>query len=456
MNAPDHHQQGDVGVTVTRHVIQADFAFHVPYEGGDPVVGAQFPNGFFPSFGSGLAFKGVAADGALELFCLTDRGPNGDGPMVPAHSEQGLSESKIFPAPSFTPSIGILRLDQEGARIASVTPMKLPGGDAVSGLPLPHGAPGSSGEVPLSDSLRFDPGSKAVFHAGGIDSEALAWDARRQCLWITDEYGPFLVSVDPATGTLRSRYGPGQGLPSVLSMRRPNRGMEGMTLDPASDRIHAFLQSPLSDPEDKDVERHARFVRWIEFDPQAGATVAMYAYPLDPADFADGRTGNAKLGDLVALGGGKFVVIEQGEGVNGHIFNRLMLVEIAQASDIAACGPALEKSSISGGAQWAGIKPMSKRVLLDLNAIGWVAEKAEGLTLVDACTLAMSNDNDFGMKSRVYDAGGKEIGGADATALEADAGGNIIGGGTVRVAHAAEKERPLTLWLLRFDRPLAA
>lgn len=455
MNAADHHQQGSVGVTVTRHVIQAAPAFHVPYEGGDSAVGAQFPDGFFPSFGSGLAFKGVVADGALELFCLTDRGPNGDGPMVRAPSGHGVSESKIFPAPSFIPSIGILRVDQAGARIASVTPMRLPGGEAASGLPLPHGDLGSSGEVPLSGSLRFDPGSKAIFKADGIDSEAIAWDARRQCLWITDEYGPFLISVDPATGTMLSRYGPGHGLPPVLALRRPNRGMEGMTLDPASDRIHAFLQSPLSDPEDKNVERHARFVRWIEFDPQAGATVAMYAYPLDPADFADGRTGNAKLGDLVALGDGKFVVIEQGEGADGYMFNKLMLVEIAQASDIASCGPELEKSSISGGAQWAGIKPMAKRVLLDLNAMGWVAEKAEGLTLVDACTLAMSNDNDFGMKSRVYAAGGKEIDGADVTELEADAGGDIIGGGTVRVAQGAEKERPLTLWLLRFDQPLS-
>lgn len=427
MHQADHHQQGSVGVTVTRHDIRADPAFYVPYEGSDPAVSAAFPQGFFPSFGSGLAFKGVAADGALELFCLTDRGPNGEGPLVPAPSGHGLSESKIFPAPSFTPAIGILRLDQAGARITSFTPMQMPDGAPVSGLPLPPGAAGSTGEVPLGESLRYDPAGKAVFHAGGIDSEALAWDARRQCLWITDEYGPFLVSIDPATGRMLARYGPGQGLPAVLALRRPNRGMEGMTLDPASDRIHAFLQSPLSDPDDKNVERHARFLRWIEFDPQVGATVAMHAYPLSPADYADGRTGNAKLGDLVALGNGHFIVIEQGEGAGGRMFNKLMLVDIADASDIAACGPELEQDSVKGGAQWAAVRPLRKRQLLDLNALGWVAEKAEGLTLVDDCTLAMSNDNDFGMAARAS-----------------------------RVVPVAEADRPLTLWLLRFDQPFSA
>jgi hypothetical protein len=55
----------------------------------------------------------------------------------------------------------------------------------------------------------------------------------------------------------------------------------------------------------------------------------MYAYPLNAADYQDGRTGNAKLGDMVALGGGKFV-IEQGAAPSGKVFNKLMLVELGR------------------------------------------------------------------------------------------------------------------------------
>ncbi|MBC7454289.1 MAG: esterase-like activity of phytase family protein, partial [Massilia sp.] len=263
----------------------------------------------------------------------------------------------------------------------------------------------------------------------------------------------------------------------VLALRRANRGMEGMTIDPASDRIHAFLQSPLSDGKtryavsgkDEKIERFARFLRWIEFDPASGATVRMLAYPLDGAEYADGRTGNAKLGDVVALGSDKFIVIEQGESAGGGIVNRLMLVELAGATDILApaFNPAtsdLEKSSMRDepvhGADWSHVTPLKKSMLLDLNAIGWKAEKAEGLALADERTLGITNDNDFGMKTRVFDAKGAELAHADVTNFEVDAQGNIVAGSAptdrVRVAKGANHERPLTLWLLRFDRPLAS
>jgi hypothetical protein len=477
MNKEEQYSQdtplGSVCVAVTRHVIRTPLELHVPYEGGNPHVKAAFPDGFPASYGSGLAFKGRAADGELEFYCLTDRGPNGDGPNVPSLEGGGTAGSKIFPAPGFTPSIGVVRVGSEGARLESSVPIRQPSGDKVSGLPIPPGAIGNSAEIPMFDDMRFDSAGKAVFHAGGIDSEAMAFDRKRNALWVTDEYGPFLLRIDPATGLILQRYAPGAGLPEILAKRRANRGMEGMTLDLASDRIHAFLQSPLSDGRayyaptgrDEKIERYARFLRWIEFDPASGATTRMFAYPLDPADFAEGRTGNAKLGDVVALGDDKFIVIEQGEGANGNTFNLLMLVEIAAATDIAAeVTSDLEKSSMSGtpvnNADWSVVVPLKKTVLLNLNRIGWVAEKAEGLALVDACTLAMTNDNDFGMKTRVYDAAGAELEHADVTAFEVDAEGLIVVGSAatdvIRVGRVAAKERPLSLWLLNFSAPLSS
>ena len=476
MPIPKHVTQATPlgSVAVTRYLIAAPAAFHVPYEGDNPLVKAAFPDGFLPSFGSGLAFKDKAANGELEFYCLTDRGPNGDGPIV--SSPLGTMESKIFPAPGFTPSIGVLRVDAKGAALVSCLPILTAPGLRASGLPLPPGALGNSAEIPVFDAMRFDPAGKAIFHAGGIDSEAIAYDRKRNLLWITDEYGPFLASIDPATGVMLQRYAPGSGLPAVLALRRANRGMEGMTLDPSSDTIHAFLQSPLSDGkahysvtgEKEKVERYARFTRWIEFDPAAGVTRRMLAYPLDGSAYAEGRTGNAKLGDLVALGGGKFVVIEQGEGRDGKIFNKLMLVETDGATDIsdAAYNPDtsdLEKSSMTGasvhGASWAGVTALTKTELLDLNAIGWQAEKAEGLALVDACTLAMTNDNDFGMTTQVFDAQGTQLTQADVSEFTVDASGAIISGSAatdvIRVGRGADRERPLCLWLMRFERPLA-
>lgn len=463
MATPENFTQptalGTVGIALTRYLIEAPASFNIPYEGTNELVKAAFPQGFVPSYGSGLAFKAGTEKGEMEFFCLTDRGPNGDGPMLPSLSGGAMMDSKIFPAPGFSPSIGILRVSGERATLVSSMPIRTTADAAASGLPIPHGSIGNSEEIPVFDSLRFDAAGKAVFHAGGIDSEAIAWDPLRKVLWVTDEYGPFLLRVDPATGVVLQRYGPGSGLPQILAKRRANRGMEGMTIDPSTGRIHAFLQSPLSDGPGKQVERHARFLRWVEFDPAAGATTKMMAYPLDPADFAKGRTGHAKLGDVAALGGGRFVVIEQGEGASGAMFNRLMLVEAGAATDISAHGADLERSSIGGAADWAAVVPMRKTMLVDLNRLGWVADKAEGLALVDECTLAITNDNDFGMVTRVFDAGGAELAGADVTAYEADAAGAIVKGGAgdlIRVAPGDERERPLGLWLLRFDQPLGA
>lgn len=468
---------GPVEVAVSVYVVGAGSDSYVPYEGLDPLVRDAFPDGFLPAYGSGLTFKGKDSAGAVEFWCLTDRGPNGEGPRAPAPDGAGLVDSKLFPAPGFSPSIGVLRLAGGAAQLVARMPIRLPGGAPASGLPIPHGALGSSAEAPLSDQMRSQVNGKALFDAGGIDTEAIAFDPARNALWVTDEYGPCLIRLDAASATMQERYAPGAGLPAVLALRRANRGMEGMTLDPSSGRIHAFLQSPLSDGttpyavtgKDEKVERYARFVRWIEFDPHAKATTRMLAYPLDGAAYDGGRTGNVKLGDLVALGGGKFVVIEQGEGVGGAMINNLMLVQIGPATNILDdhWNPAtsdLERSSMGGapvrGADWSRVTPLTKTLLLNLNSIGWVAEKAEGLAIIDDCTLALTNDNDFGLKTRVFDAHGSERHDVDVTALQVDAEGNIMQGGkprdTVRIDRADAHERALTLWQLSFARPLAS
>ncbi len=150
-----------------------------------------------------------------------------------------------------------------------------------------------------------------------------------------------------------------------------------------------------------------------------------------------------------------------------------MLVEIANASNLMdatfnAATSDLEKSSMGGapvnGASWASVVPLKKTLLLDLNAIGWLAEKAEGLALVDGSTLALTNDNDFGMVTRMLTPSGAVIADADVTKCNVNAAGNLIGstaagcaeGTVIRVGRGSDKERPSRLWLLKFARELSA
>jgi uncharacterized protein YfiM (DUF2279 family) len=472
---------GAVAVTVTRYQMQAASSFYIPYEGANAKVKEDFPLGFLPSYGSSIAFKGINANGDMEFYGLTDRGPNGDGPNLPALSGTGVTGAKIFPSPSFTPSFGVITVGKSGAVLTSSTPIKVSATVNASGLPVAPGAVGNSSELPVMDAMKYDAYSKATFNAGGIDSEAIVLDKKRNVLWVSDEYGPFIVKIDPATGIILNKYAPGSGLPDIFLKRRANRGMEGLALDTTTDKLHGFLQSPLTDGnaaysvtgKNEAVERYARFTRWVEFDPTTGTSGKMYAYPLDAADYQDGRTGNAKLGDVVALGNGKFIVIEQGAAPGGKVFNKLMLVEIGAATDIAAAAfnattSDLEKSSMGGvavnGADFKSVTTLKKTLLLDLNAIGWIAEKAEGLTIVDGNTLALANDNDFGLKTKVYNAAGVAIEEADVTKCNVDASGAIItssaagctAGNSIRVARGADAERPSRLWLIKFAKALTA
>ncbi|QGZ43108.1 esterase-like activity of phytase family protein [Pseudoduganella flava] len=479
--AVEKFTQGPIDVSVTRYQIQADAKFYIPYEGANAKVKEDFPLGFLPSYGSSLAFKGTNANGDLEFYGLTDRGPNGDGPNVPSPGGTGTTGSKIFPAPSFAPSIGLITVGKSGAILTSIMPIKVSATVNSTGLPIPEGSLGNSAEIPVMDAMKFDATSKAKFDANGIDSEAIVFDKQRNALWISDEYGPFIVKVDAATGIIQNKYAAGTGLPAIFAKRRANRGMEGLSLDTSTDKLHGFLQSPLSDGsalysvtgKNEQVERYARFTRWIEFDPKTGTTTKMYAYPITAADYENGRTGNAKLGDVVALGNGKFIVIEQGADPKGKVFNKLMLVEIGAATDISAAAfnadtSDLEKSSMAGsavnGADWSKVVPLKKTVLLDLNAIGWLAEKAEGLTVVDANTLAIANDNDFGLKTKVFTPTGDVIADADVTKCTVDAAGIIVSSSsagcnaanTIRVGRGTDAERPSRLWLIKFGKALSS
>lgn len=481
-------------VAISKYMLSADTSLYIPYGGSNAAAKADFPNGFFPAVGSGLAFKGKASDGSLEFYGITDRGPNGDSPNAPTPADTSkTSISKMFPAPAFVPSIGLISIGSGGARIKSLMPLKANATTSLSGLPPAAGSVGNSGEVPLTDGYVYD-AAKVAFNANGLDPESLVYDAANKAFWTSDEYGPFIVKIDATSGVVLKKYQPGTGaadLPDVLKHRRANRGMEGLTMA-ASGKLHGFLQSPIepldsagksvevTDSADLDqdgknndkvkVKDFAQFARWIEFDP-ATETSRLYAYPLNYALSSTGekwdrnRTGSAKLGDVVALSNGKFIVIEQGADSKGAVRNFLMLVEIpANATNIRDDGIELEKNSIDGSTTtthpWSGVVAMKKTLLLDLNAAGWLAEKAEGLTLVDGQTVALINDNDFGLRSVLTDASGAIVDG-DITACTVNTNGGIVADGTCasgavsgRVTRGSDTERQTRLWLFKFPQAL--
>jgi hypothetical protein len=422
---------------VERHIIPD---VYVPYHGADASLKQYFPKGFPLAVGSGLSFIGTQ-NGVSTFYAITDRGPNADSPLL-----ADSTATKVFPAPQFAPTLVKLSVDQNGVKLASQLELSL-NGKKITGLPLPAGSIGSSNEAALSEDLKTNLGTDI----NGLDTEAITLDADNKHGWICDEYGPFVAKIELASGKIVEKFGPGTGLPALIAKRQPNRGCEGLAYD--SGKLYAIVQSTL------DISKNsALFTRLVEFDPQT-RTSKTYAYPITPADWQDGKAGKAKLGDLLALGNGRFMTIEQGTFADNKIHNKLYVFDIKNATDISNMKSGedeLEKIKDPAKLLASGVRTASKTYLLDLKDYGWLMEKAEGLTLIDATTLAISNDNDFGLRVDARDKAGNSV---DATELSVNAQGQLTDedgntGYSYKLVANKPEERHSQLWYIKLTQPV--
>ncbi len=175
-------------VVVSKHRVNVPTNMYVPYEGNSAELKAAFPNGFPLAVGSAMTLKSINSDGSIDFYVLTDRGSNADGPNIKVGSN--TYGTKVFPAPSFSPTFGVLRLANGTATMANITSMQNEKGAKLSGLPLPIGTPGSSAEIALNEEL-LALGADPL----GLDPEGIVFDKTSGKLYISDEYGPFIVKV---------------------------------------------------------------------------------------------------------------------------------------------------------------------------------------------------------------------------------------------------------------------
>jgi hypothetical protein len=125
----------------------------------------------------------------LEFYGVTDRGPNTDGPGKV--SNPGGSGSKSFPVPDFHPTFGLIRVTDTAATLLTSVPLVDVSGRKMTGLP-PAPAKLGAAEIPLTADFRFDP-ALAAFDADGLDLESIVFDKARGVLWMSDEYGPYVL-----------------------------------------------------------------------------------------------------------------------------------------------------------------------------------------------------------------------------------------------------------------------
>ncbi|KUN89006.1 Tat pathway signal protein [Streptomyces bungoensis] len=341
-----------------------------------------------------------------EYWTVTDRGPNGqikvDG-----------KKRRTFPVPGFDPAIVRIRVAGDAVKVVDAIPLTTSSGQAVTGLPNQKSRDEAPYTYDASTALPYDP--------DGLDTEGIV-RAGDGTFWLVDEYGPSLIHVS-ARGRVLTRYVPrglhltGAGypvveaLPSVLLHRKANRGFEGLAQLPGGDLVLA-LQSPLSLP-DAGAGDASRTTRLLRFSPKKKAVTAEYAYRFDPVDVVDpgeDDTSELKISSVVAVGGDRLLVEERTDRAA-----RLQVVRLGRDADILGgrwdddtTSPSLEQLDDPAA---AGVPVLRKRLVVDLDRVSGVPEKIEGVARVDHDTLALIDDNDFGMTdgAGAFDAQGRLV-----------------------------------------------
>ena len=343
--------------------------------------------------GSAIAF--APGDEGNSFYLLTDRGPNVDGPT---------SDIKIFAAPSYTPTIYRARVSGPHLRIEDAIPLRRPDGAPLTGLPIPVGQCGST----LETAKAVD-GTTLTPDPFGIDSEGLAVD-REGTFWVSDEYGPFIARYDRSGRELQRLSPCNGGIPEVYKLRRPNRGMEGLSITPDGEWLVTIMQAPLENPSRTGVRNISRATRILLRHIATGRT-REYLYLLESPTLQ----GNS---EILALSATRFLVLERDGnflfGSPAAAVKRIYEADVATATDISALG-ALGAKPIGGTKtieqatvaelDAAGIRSAVKSLRVDLVALGYPHDKPEGIALAPTGKLFIVNDDDFA----VTDGGGTVV-----------------------------------------------
>lgn len=349
--------------------------------------------------------SGLYYFGGNDFWFITDRGPNVDS-----------GSAKVFPVPAFQPTMFRVRLMVDGS-FAIVDSMRLaqPDGSPTSGKPNP--APYSTGESAIDTNF-----VSIGTDEWGFDTEGLLRSSDGT-FWFCEEYAPGIAHV-AANGRIIERVRPQPtpgGLPDILKKRVPNRGAEGIAQTP-NGKLYTIVQSGMANSYANTATANTaagnstEMLRLVEFDPATGSS-RMFAYLMDAGYPASGgsnaRRRDIKIGDMAAVNNDELILIEHVQRGASNV-KKIYSISLTGATPITAeafeTSPgvfkSLEELTRTEITTVAGLTPVAKTLLIDLRAPGagntaWPAalDKPEGLAIISPTSIAVGNDNDFGVTS---------------------------------------------------------
>lgn len=340
--------------------------YEVPFE-TVAINGSDVPvyNG---GFGSSMVYHEIDS----TFWLLTDRGPNVDGE---------IADSKVFPLPDYIPQVGVFRLENDSLVMVRRILLCDTGGVAFNGLPNRVGD-GCTGEA----AYGLDGAVIGNNVRRGIDPEGLAV-ALDGSFWVSDEYGPWIMHFD-SDGKLLEEFSPFNGkLPAHYAYRRPNRGMEGLTIDKQGTVLYGIMQSPLKFPEDS-LSGMSDILHILALDIKEHS-YREFAYKLE--------NGEHVVSEICYLTDTTFLVLERDGRFpdNGQGFKRIYKIDISQATDISR----LSASAGGGNGLSGNVRMVEKSLFCDILKVipSYAHDKPEGISIIGNSMLAIVNDDDFGI-----------------------------------------------------------
>lgn len=357
---------------------------------------------------SALWFEGIdGPTGKLRFVTVPDRGPNAE----PTNVDGDPALERPFALPTYQPRLVRFSFDPGNGQIELGDQLALTRADGTTPMTGLPNIPGVDEEpVDLFGTvLDYDP--------LGADLEGLVIDGSGN-YWMVDEYRPAIYQFNPA-GALLARYVPqgtaalgGQAvgtygsetLPAEYSLRRPNRGFEGMAFDSDAGILYAFIQTPLANP-DTAASNGSKVIRMLGIDPADGSVVAEYVYLIDKSPFREQNTD--KIGDAAYAGNGRFYIVERDDSVERSGKKMLFEFNLVGATNLRGpSAPALLpgltlEQHTPDQLALAGIRAVAKVKVANLPSIGYFqGDKLEGLAVLGNGELALLNDNDFGLAAQ--------------------------------------------------------
>ena len=359
---------------------------------------AIFPNGFVldATWGIGSAATHKAGDDNTTFYSMTDRGVNikcKDSKDITG--EKICKDGKIFPFPSFSPTIFKWKIEGNKLKLLSKVNFLDDDNKSVSGLTNP---------LPNFDEPAYDVnGSALTMDPNGLDTEALA-ALKDGSFWVGEEYGPSILHVG-ANGHILERIVPKGlednyskatykvigGLPEILQKRHPNRGIEALTISPDEKTLYFAMQSPLDNPSYKDTNR----TRLYKMDLSTNS-ITEYLYELDAPDtfikdsnVKKRKQKDVKLSEMSILKNGDLVILERISTTT-----KLYRVDLSDATSVPSdLSDTLETSNSNE------LKSISKTLIFSTDYQDGFQSKIEGVANLGGGNFLLVNDNDFGIES---------------------------------------------------------